>query len=214
MLVLERPINTAIRIGSDIRILVVDIPGKRRVRLGLEVPGGTLIWREELGLTNAPQIASAPKPPTHSSHLDVLIVEDDPAHARLIEKAFARAGNVSTAVLNEGPAVLPSLQQRLEQGKSLPGLIVLDLYLGSSSGLEVLQSLKQDNRLCHLPVVMLSGLAKDDDVTACLDAGANAFLAKTDDYRSFCDLVIRIAEFWRHHRHTTAPALRDNGNNA
>lgn len=215
MLVLERTLESTIRIGSDIRIKVVDIPGRRRVRLGLEVPGGTLIWREELGMPTDLRTASATKRP-----LSVLIVEDDPAHARLIEKGFQRAGAVTTTTAPDGKTALRLIDEAVthdqqqppaheDQGnghgngqrtQKTPNLIILDFRLPDLSGLDVLKAIRDNPATKSLPVVLLSGLASDENVTDCLEAGANAFLAKTDDYHQFCELVIRVAEFWRHHR--------------
>lgn len=199
MLVLERTLDSTIRIGSDIRIKIVDIPGRRRVRLGLEVPGGTLIWREELGTPSELRPAIPDKP-----HLNVLVVEDDANHARLIEKGFQRAGAVTTRTAHDAEAALALLTTTNGNGNSNgngpPNLVILDLQLPHMSGYDLLKKIREHEHLESLPVIMLSGVATDSDVSACLDAGANAFLAKTDDYHDFCELVIRIAEFWRHHR--------------
>ena len=48
-----------------------------------------------------------------------------------------------------------------------------------------------------VPVVMLSGVATAENVSAAFAAGVSAFLAKTDDYTEFSNLIIRVAEFWR-----------------
>jgi carbon storage regulator CsrA len=193
MLIIERTLGSVIRIGSDIRIKVHAIPGSRRVRLGLEVPGGTLIWREELGQPNNAKPAAAPK-----KQLNVLIVEDDAAHAHLIQKGFKMAGSISSQWVGSAEEAMDYLRDAAGTDRE-PNLITLDLDLGLGNldGVELLQQIRAEEHYALLPVVMLSGAASGRDVTAAMTAGANAFLNKTDDYGEFCNLVIRAAEFWR-----------------
>ena len=203
MLILERTLESSIRIGSDIRIKVVDVIGKRRVRLGLEVPRGTLIWREELGSPKSPGSAVGGKP-----ELRVFIVEDDPTHVKLIQKAFKRAGSVETRVAGDGATAIAALtgqdNAEIDLDDELrdfdPHLVVLDLQLPDTDGHAVLDTLRDHELTRNLPIVMLSSMSEEQQVSRAIEAGANAFLAKTDDYNQFCDNVIRIAEFWRLNR--------------
>ncbi len=193
MLVIERTLGSTIRIGSDISIKVTDIPGSRRVRLGLQVPRGTLVWREEAG---EPDHLKPALP--HKATLNVLVVEDDAAHARLIEKGFERAGSAVTRLVNTADDALEMLQN--DRGTTaMPNLIVvdLDLGLGRMDGIELIEEIKRDPGLSGVPTVMLSAVASHKHITAAFEAGANAFLPKTDDYTEFSNLIIRVAEFWR-----------------
>ncbi len=193
MLIIERTLGSVIRIGSDIRIKVHAIPGSRRVRLGLDVPGGTLIWREELG---QPEDAK-PALPTKAT-LNVLVVEDDAAHAHLIEKGFKMAGSAVTHWVGTAEEAVAYLENTVGTDDE-PNLLTLDLELGLGTldGIDLLNEIRGNDQLAHIPAVMLSGVAREQDITAALEAGANAFLAKTDDYGDFCNLIIRVAEFWR-----------------
>ena len=193
MLVIERTLGSVIRIGSDIRIKVTDIPGSRRVRLGLDVPKGTLIWREE---ADEPKEVKSALPA--KATLNVLVVEDDPAHGHLIEKGFQRAGSAITRLVATADDALELL--RNDRGTTaMPNLIVMDLDLGvgQMDGLELIEEIRRDELLAKVPIVMLSGLATQDNISHAFSVGANAFLGKTDDYTEFSNLVIRVAEFWR-----------------
>lgn len=193
MLVIERTLGSTLRIGSDIRIKVTNIPGSRRVRLGLDVPKGTLIWREEAGVPESLQPALQPK-----AILRVLIVEDDPTHAHLIEMGFKQAGSASTIVVDNAERAESLLRATKDSG-TMPNLILADLNLGigQMDGIELIDSIQDDPILRGIPVVMLSGVATADNISAAFGAGVNAFLAKTDDYTEFSNLIIRVAEFWR-----------------
>ncbi|MEM6458016.1 MAG: response regulator [Planctomycetota bacterium] len=193
MLVIERTLGSTLRIGSDIRIKVTEIPGSRRVRLGLDVPKGTLIWREEAGAPENIRPALQPK-----AVLRVLIVEDDAGHARLIEKGFERAGSAVTLTVDNA-ADAEELLQRTKGTAAMPNLILADLNLGigQTDGVELIDKITQDETLRAIPTVMLSGVATAENIGAAFSAGVNAFLAKTDDYTEFSNLIIRVAEFWR-----------------
>ena len=193
MLVIERTIGSTLRIGSDIRIKVTNIPGSRRVRLGLDVPKGTLIWREEAGAPESVKPALQPK-----TELRVLIVEDDPAHAHLIEMGLKRAGN-SVAIHADNATDAERILRETRDTGDAPNLIIADLNLGigEMDGIELTESVHDDPVLKSIPVVMLSGIATADNISAAFGAGVSAFLAKTDDYTEFSNLIIRVAEFWR-----------------
>ena len=193
MLVIERTIGSTLRIGSDIRIKVTNIPGSRRVRLGLDVPKGTLIWREEAGAPESVRPALQPK-----AQLRVLIVEDDPAHAHLIEMGLKRAGN-SVAIHADNATDAENILRETRDTGEAPNLIIADLNLGigEMDGIELVEALQDDPLLRAIPTVMLSGIATADNISAAFSAGVSAFLAKTDDYTEFSNLIIRVAEFWR-----------------
>lgn len=193
MLVIERTVGSTLCIGRDIRISVKEIPGSRRVRLGLEVPKGTLIWREEAGLPKALDNIDPPK-----ATLNVLIVEDDEDHALLIEKGFARAGSAVTRTVARADEALALLLREVST-TAMPNLVLvdLDLGLGRMDGIELVEEIKRHHAFLTLPTVILSGVAQPRQVSAAFAAGANAFLHKTDDYTEFSDLIVNIADFWR-----------------
>ena len=193
MLVIERTIGSTLRIGSDIRIKVTNIPGSRRVRLGLDVPRGTLIWREEAGAPDDVRPALQPK-----AELRVLIIEDDPAHAHLIEMGLKRAGS-SRALHADNATDAENILRETRDTADAPNLIISDLNLGigEMDGIELVETIQDDPILRAIPIVMLSGVATADNISAAFGVGVSAFLAKTDDYTEFSNLIIRVAEFWR-----------------
>ncbi len=77
-----------------------------------------------------------------------------------------------------------------------PRLVLLDFHLPDISGLDVLRWIRADSSLRALPVVMLSVASDERMVADCLEAGANAFVAKSACHREFRDAVTRIADFW------------------
>ena len=62
--------------------------------------------------------------------------------------------------------------------KRMPDAIVLDVGMPDGNGLDFLRKLRKNARFVKIPVLVLSGYAKSDDVVAAFTAGADDFLAK------------------------------------
>jgi DNA-binding response OmpR family regulator len=71
---------------------------------------------------------------------------------------------------------LPTAIKELEKGK--PDLIILDVALRGTSGLDLCQKVRSDPEMADLPIVIVSNLGTPEDVAAGLAAGANAYLTK------------------------------------
>jgi CheY-like chemotaxis protein len=115
----------------------------------------------------------------------ILVAEDDRFLRKAAEMALKRQGyTVLTAANGE---------EALRTARSvLPDLILLDLIMPKLNGFDVLQALKKDAPTAHIPVIILSNLGQDRDVQQALDAGASAYLIKTD--LSLQGLVQRVEE--------------------
>ncbi len=99
----------------------------------------------------------------------VLIVEDAPAEAELFADVVAQHGH--------DPIVAPSAEAALDTlAVSSPDAVLLDIYLPGMSGLELLQILSARTQRC--PVVVISGVATEDQARRCLELGALEFLPK------------------------------------
>jgi CheY-like chemotaxis protein len=115
----------------------------------------------------------------------ILVAEDDRFLRRAAEMALKRQGyTVLTAA--DGEEALRTAQSEL------PDLILLDLIMPKLNGFDVLQALKKDAPTAYIPVIILSNLGQDRDVQQAMDAGASAYLIKTD--LSLQALVQRVEE--------------------
>jgi len=77
-----------------------------------------------------------------------------------------------------------------------PALVLLDLNLPGVQGLDVLARWKADAGLRVVPVIVLSGSSREEDVDAAYAAGANAYLAKPIDYAELRKAIISLHAFW------------------
>src|SRR3954470_11722160 len=122
----------------------------------------------------------------------ILLVEDNPGDAQLVRMAFAEAlPSARVSVATDGEAALASLR---EEGP--PDLLLLDLNLPRLSGHEVLESVRADDGLRRLPVVVLSSSQAEADVTRSYELGASSHVAKPGDVDALFALVETLARYW------------------
>ncbi len=124
-----------------------------------------------------PARAKAPERPR------VLVIDDDPAALDIVQRLLEREGfTVATA---------RSGHEGLElAGQLRPAVIVLDVLMPGMDGFTVLETLKEDEALAEIPVVMLSIL--DDQATA-FSLGAAEYLSKPVDRDALLATVTRYA---------------------
>ena len=101
----------------------------------------------------------------------ILIVEDDPDIAQLLEHYLQNAGH-SVERLSTGNAVMPSLRRRR------PDLVILDLMLPGMDGLLVCQAMRAEPATAAIPVIMLTARGDESDRVSGLELGADDYVTK------------------------------------
>lgn len=101
----------------------------------------------------------------------ILVVEDEPAIAKLIAFSIASAG-WTPLIIHSGSAAMESLKT------TRPLLVLLDWMLPDLSGLEILRHIRQTAYLRELPVIMLTAKAAENDKVSGLDNGADDYITK------------------------------------
>jgi CheY-like chemotaxis protein len=133
--------------------------------------------------------------------LDVLIVEDDPGDVLLVQDALGRVQGAASRchVVTDGEAALRFARRSGEFAAApRPGLILLDLNLPGTHGLEVLRTLKADEELRPIPVVVLSSSRHPADVQRSYALHANAYIVKPVDLDAFATVIATADAFFRH----------------
>lgn len=125
---------------------------------------------------------------------EILLVEDNRGDAQLALMAFreARVENHLT-VAATGEEAMDLLRDRTRQ---LPDIILLDLNLPRMSGREVLTAIKQDPRLMHLPVIVMSASENEQDISGSYQLHATAYVVKPLTLEKFRDVVSTIEQFF------------------
>ncbi|MFI4928342.1 MAG: response regulator, partial [Burkholderiales bacterium] len=101
----------------------------------------------------------------------LLVVEDDPDVARLVQAQLEREG-YEVVVNATGAGVLEQV------ASLLPRMLILDLMLPQAHGLELLRALRQDPRFHQLPVLVLTALGSEAERVHGLDLGADDYMHK------------------------------------
>ncbi|WNI14468.1 response regulator [Actinacidiphila sp. ITFR-21] len=134
----------------------------------------------------------------------VLLVEDDPADALLVEDALSEGG-LARSLTHVGDG-LEALAHLRDTAKERPDLIVLDLNMPRMNGRELLAVLRDDDELGSIPLVVLTTSAAPDDITDAYQKHANAYVTKPVNLDDFLRAVQRIDAFFLD---TSAPLPRD-----
>lgn len=133
-----------------------------------------------------------------NSPISILLVEDNPADAGLVEEAFRDgrlAYDLNTA--EDGVVALNYLKQVGSYKQApRPDLILLDLNLPKKDGREVLADIKADPKLRQIPVIVLTTSDDEADVHRAYGLHANCYMTKPVDIEDFLRKVRSIEDFW------------------
>ncbi len=129
----------------------------------------------------------------------ILLVEDDPGHARLIEKNIRRANITNEVViLGDGKAASDFIfceGEYAECKRPTPIFVLLDLNLPHIDGYSVLSRMKADERTRSIPVLVLTSTDDEREVERCYSLGCNVFMTKPVDYQQFTEAIRKLGLF-------------------
>jgi CheY-like chemotaxis protein len=130
--------------------------------------------------------------------VEILLVEDSAGDIRLTQEAF-KEGKLANhlQVAKNGEEAMTLLRQEGPYAQErCPDLILLDLNLPKKDGRQVLAEIKSDERLKHIPVVILTTSQAEADIARTYDLHANCYITKPVDLEQFLHVVRSIQEFW------------------
>lgn len=130
--------------------------------------------------------------------IEILLVEDNPADVLLTQEAFTEANfphHLHHA--RDGVDALSFLRGELPfTDAPRPDVILLDLNMPRMGGLEVLDILKMDEALRHIPVIVLTTSRAEMDIWRSYNLHANAYLPKPVSIGEFVDVIQSLGNFW------------------
>ena len=129
---------------------------------------------------------------------EILLIEDNPGDAILTQRAFrqARIANNITVAKN-GEDAMEILHRRGKYSDAhVPDLVLLDLNLPRKSGQEVLEEIKSDPVLKHIPVVILTSSKAKQDVEKAYEHHVNSFIIKPGNIDGFSEIVTTVENYW------------------
>src|SRR6516165_9668369 len=109
------------------------------------------------------------------SEAALLVVDDIEDNRFALSRRLARQGYLNVTTAADG-------RQALELLSSRPfDLVLLDIMMPNVNGYEVLTAMKANERLRHIPVIMISAVDEIDSVVRCIELGAEDYLPKPFD---------------------------------
>ncbi|UZZ12672.1 chemotaxis response regulator CheY [Ectopseudomonas mendocina] len=107
--------------------------------------------------------------------MKILIVDDFSTMRRIIKNLLRDLGFTNTAEADDGTSALPMLQSGsfdfLVTDWNMPGMTGM-------TGIDLLRAVRADERLKHLPVLMVTAEAKRDQIIEAAQAGVNGYVVK------------------------------------
>lgn len=130
----------------------------------------------------------------------ILLVEDSPKDLELTLAALEKCQLANTIVTTrDGEDALDYLYSRgahADRPEGDPAVVLLDLKLPKIDGLEVLEKVKGDARLRHIPIVMLTSSREERDLVRSYELGVNAFVVKPVEFKEFFAAIQDLGVFW------------------
>ena len=130
----------------------------------------------------------------------ILLAEDSPADAEMAIDALRDAHLANPIVhVEDGVEALDYLMRTgrfADRTDEDPAVLLLDIKMPRMDGLEVLKHIRGDEKLKHLPVVILSSSREESDLARSWDLGVNAYVVKPVDVDQFFDAVKALGKFW------------------
>jgi CheY-like chemotaxis protein len=133
------------------------------------------------------------------NEVSILLAEDDPGHARLIEKNLRRA-NVTNRIdhVTDGQQAVDYLfceGEYADRLRSTSLLVLLDLNMPVLDGYQVLERMKADARTKRIPVIILTTTDDAREVARCYELGCNVYITKPVDYDQFAEAMHKLGLF-------------------
>ncbi|MBD8064764.1 response regulator [Devosia sp. PTR5] len=130
----------------------------------------------------------------------ILLVEDNPKDLELTLAALDRSQLANEVIVaRDGAEALDwlfSTGAHRNRNHSDPAVVLLDLKLPKIDGLQVLERVKSDPDLKHVPIVMLTASKEESDLVRSYQLGVNAFVVKPVDFKEFFKAIQEIGMFW------------------
>ncbi|HEY1163502.1 MAG TPA: response regulator [Chitinophaga sp.] len=127
--------------------------------------------------------------------LNIMLVENDED-----EQLFMKEGFLATNLYNI-IAVASSGDEAYNvitgEQYPLPDLIISDLNMPGKNGLDLLQDIKKDPKLLHIPVIIISTSFTSTIINKCMSSGAHAFHTKPHSFVEYDKFAEKIYQDWQ-----------------
>ncbi|KMT65506.1 chemotaxis response regulator CheY [Catenovulum maritimum] len=105
-------------------------------------------------------------------NMKVLVVDDFSTMRRIIKNLLRDLGFTNVSEADDGATALPMLQAGDFE------FVVTDWNMPGMQGIDLLRAIRADDRLKHIPVLMVTAEAKKEQIIAAAQAGVNGYIVK------------------------------------
>ena len=130
----------------------------------------------------------------------ILLAEDNENDIELTLSALGHHNLANEVVVaRDGAEALDYMHRRGPFGGrpgGNPAVVLLDLKMPKVDGLEVLRSMRGDQALHSIPVVVLTSSREERDIVESYQLGVNAYVVKPVNFKEFVDAVKNLGLFW------------------
>ena len=106
--------------------------------------------------------------------INILVVDDMAAMRKILKTLLAQLGYKNVDEAEDGRQAL----EKLRQNPDKYGLVITDWNMPNMTGIELVQAIRSDEKLKHLPVLMVTAEAKKENVLMAIKAGVNNYIVK------------------------------------
>jgi len=132
---------------------------------------------------------------------EILLVEDNEDDIFLTQRALQKAKIMNEIVVaKNGEKAIEYLYGKesnpLPDGDVCPVLILLDLKMPKVDGLDLLREIRQNEKTCMCPVVILTSSTEEVDIIGGYKLGANSYIRKPVHFNQFVEAVSQLGLYW------------------
>lgn len=133
--------------------------------------------------------------------IEILLVEDNMSDAELTIRAL-RKNNLANKLMHvkDGEEALEFIYSTGRYAGHAIDLslkvILLDLKMPKVNGIQVLETIRSDERTKRIPVVILTSSKEDPDIKKCYEFGVNSYVVKPVQFEEFIKAVSEVGLYW------------------
>ena len=122
---------------------------------------------------------------SQSTSPKILIVEDDPDQSDMLKDTLEHEGYGADTAFNGDMAYAKLLEREYD-------LVILDIRMPGLNGASVLRAYRARGKARHVPIVLVSAFATEEDMRSYREDGADASLAKPYEMQELLDLIAQL----------------------
>jgi CheY-like chemotaxis protein len=128
----------------------------------------------------------------------VMLVDDNPDDRLLVKEAFADTDGLElSVVVEDGASALACLRREGPyESERQPDLVLLDINIPAMNGFEVLDTVKADPGLQHIPIAMFTSSDSAGDVRRSYSHGACSYIAKPLGFTDYLQMAATLRDYW------------------